>query len=114
MKRPHRGKDMGAVPIIALAVACLAAGHYLPIAYTRQRAAARNRAYMARLVADAKTPDGYGPLIVPKGKDRPAWLSGDELVARHLPQGLSERKASGVTTWNHPFRLRADHPHYAA
>lgn len=57
-------------------------------------------------------PAGYGALLAAPGV-RPAWLDPQEIVARHLPMGLSERKADFVTTWDHPFRLRVDHPHYS-
>ena len=53
----------------------------------------------------------YGPLIRTTG-NRPWWLDNDEIVQRPLPLGPSERKAAYVTTWNHDFRIRADHPFY--
>lgn len=62
---------------------------------------------------DAAPPKGYGALIVPEWQGRPHRLDGEEIVARHLPCGLSERKAQDITTWDHPYRLREDHPHYA-
>ncbi len=57
-------------------------------------------------------PDGYGGILHSDGPERPEWIDPQEIVARHLPMGLSERKAAFVTTWDHPFRLRADHPRY--
>ena len=68
----------------------------------------------AAMRPDAPAPGGYGALIQPEGDRMPEWLDGWEIVARHLPCGLSERKASYVTTWCHPFRLRSDHPRYAS
>jgi len=58
-------------------------------------------------------PKGYGAVIHPVDTRHPGWLDPEEIVARHLPMGLSERKAGYVTTWDHPFRLRADHPRYS-
>lgn len=58
-------------------------------------------------------PKGYGAIVHPDGTMHPEWLDPEEIVARHLPMGLSERKARFVTTWDHPFRLREDHPRYS-
>ena len=71
--------------------------------------------YTERLMTEAiegPPPAGYGAILRPEGETRPHWLDPQEVVARHLPMGLSERKAEFVTTWDHPFRLRADHPRY--
>lgn len=104
---------MDTVPTIALAVACLLAGHHVPITIAKLKLRRSNARYMLDLVARSVAPRGYGAIITPRGKAKPEWLDDQELVVRHLPGGPSERKAMGVTTWCHPFRLRADHPHYA-
>jgi len=105
---------MNPILVAALCAGCLLAGHHAPIAAGRWRQRRRNAAYMADLVARSHAPAGYGDIIRPAGKGRPGWLGAEELVVRHLPGGPSERKAGYVTTWDHPFRLRADHPHYAS
>ena len=65
-----------------------------------------------REAIEGPPPRGYGAILRAETTERPDWLDPQEMVARHLPMGLSERKAGFVTTWDHPFRLRADHPHY--
>lgn len=89
-------------------------GYAYPPTSVRKRAAMqKTTAQQDRAMApDAPAPDGYGALIQPESERMPTWLEGFEVVARHLPCGLSERKASYVTTWIHPFRLRNDHPYY--
>lgn len=62
---------------------------------------------------DGAPPKGYGGILKADAAERPDWIHPQEMVARHLPMGLSERKADFVTTWDHPFRLRADHPRYS-
>ena len=66
-----------------------------------------------RAAIDGPPPAGYGAIVLVENDTKPAWLDDWEVVARHLPMGLSERKAGYVTTWDRPFRLRSDHPHYA-
>lgn len=67
-----------------------------------------------RLAIEGPPPDGYGRIIPAPGGDRPSWLDAGEIVARHLPLGMSERKAGFIVGWEHPFRLRSDHPWYLA
>lgn len=57
-------------------------------------------------------PHGYGRILHADGAGRPTWVDVDDIVARHLPMGLSKRRAGDIATWTHPFRLRADHPRY--
>lgn len=61
---------------------------------------------------EGNPPTGYGRILQEAGDCRPSWLDAEEVVARHLPMGLSERKAGAVMEWRHPFRLRTDHPRY--
>lgn len=58
-----------------------------------------------------RRPFGYGALLRPDG-GRPEWLAAEETVRIQMPSGFSERRAGQIATWRHPYRLRADHPHY--
>jgi hypothetical protein len=66
-----------------------------------------------REAIEGAPPAGYGAILRADTTEKPEWLDPQEIVARHLPMGLSERKANFVITWDHPFRLRADHPRYS-
>lgn len=58
-----------------------------------------------------RRPTGYGAAIQPDG-GRPEWLDAEEAVRIQMPSGVSERRAGQIAIWRHPYRLRADHPHY--
>ena len=100
--------------IITGMLAALLAGYLLGRAHKRPRKFGKPELTpYQRTALTGAPPEGYGPLIHEPGDVRPGWLEANEIVARHLPMGLSERKAGLVSSWHHPFHVREDHPRYS-